>query len=558
MKQIVECVPNFSEGRDKTIIDAITSEVNKIKGVKLLDVDPGNATNRTVVTIAGDPNPTVEAAFLMIKKAYELIDMRKHKGAHARQGACDVCPFIPVSNITMKECVELSHRLAKKIADELNLPVYLYAEAAQKPERRRLPDIRVGEYEALEEKLKKPEWKPDYGPARFDPKFGVLTTGARKFLIAYNINLNTTNTQIAKEVGWNIREVGRAKRDKNGDRIKDKDGNLIRDPGLLKECQAAGWFISEFGRAQVTMNLTDFNITPVHKAFDTSKDEAEKLGAYVTGSEIVGLIPKEAMLQAGRHYLKRQGMTTGIPEPEIIRIAILSLGLNDLYNFDPKKKIIEYQVEEPGMLTSMTLTDFGNELSSNSPAPGGGSVAALIASLGCGLSSMVAALTHNKKGYTQHNELMEEIGIKTQGLKDELIKIVDTDTEAFNAVMDAMKLPKSSDEEIKQRKKAIDEANKNATLVPFSVLEKTISGLELSKKVAELGNKNSLSDAGVAGLTLRSGAFGAYYNVLINLKGIEDKSWVNDIAKKADSLAQKADALGQEIQDFVLSSLRGK
>lgn len=555
MTRLVECVPNFSEGRDRSKIKAITDAIESVQGIQLLDVDPGAATNRTVVTFAGTPDIIVEAAFRGIKKAYEVIDMQTHKGEHARQGACDVCPFIPISGVSIDECVRLANELGKRVGEELQLPVYLYAMAAKRPDREKLPDIRAGEYEALAEKLQKPEWKPDYGPARFDPKFGALVTGVRKFLIAYNVNLNSRNVKIAKEIGLNIREKGRAKKDSEGNKVRDKNGNLVRTPGLLKGVQATGWFIDEYQRAQVTINILDYEETPIYKVFDAVKDEAEKLGARVTGSELVGLIPKAAMLAAGDHYLKLQGSSTAVSERERIRIAVISMGLDELSPFDIEKKIIEYNFLNKKGLVYMRVNEFLEELASDSPAPGGGSVAALCGALSAALSAMVTNLTFNKKGYEGKNDLMEKTGVSGQSLKDWFLTTVDTDTEAFNKVMASLKLPKKTEEEKLLRSKALEEANKNATLIPLSVLENTLPALKLAATVAEHGNQNSLSDSGVAALTARCAAHGAYYNVLINLSGIEDKAWAKDIRAKADKLLAEADKSADEIGKTVLSKL---
>lgn len=555
LSRLIECVPNFSEGRDKAKIKAITDAIEAVAGVQLLDVDPGAATNRTVVTFAGPPEIMVEAAFRGIKKAYEVIDMSAHRGEHARQGACDVCPFVPISGVTIEECIELANRLGRRVGEELNLPVYLYALAAKRPERVRLPDIRAGEYEALKEKLKTPEFKPDYGPARFDPKFGVLTTGVRKFLIAYNVNLNTRNVKIAKEIGLAIREKGRVKKDSSGKKMPGPNGESLRDPGLLKHTQATGWFIDEYQRAQVTINILDHIETPIHTVFDTVKEQAEKLGARVTGSELVGLIPKDAMVEAGRHYMKMQGSSSAVSERELIRIAVLSMGLEDLTPFDIDKKIIEYNFINRKGLNFMKVNEFVEELASDSPAPGGGSVAALAGSLSAALTAMVTNLTFGKKGHETKNDLMEKTGIKAQALKDELLTAVETDTEAFNKVMAMMKLPKKTDEEKAAREKAVEAANKEATLIPLSVLEKTIPSLKLAAVVAKDGNQNSLSDSGVAALMARASAHGAYYNVLINLRGINDKAWAKDIRAKADKFLAEADKLADEIGSSVVKKL---
>jgi glutamate formiminotransferase/formiminotetrahydrofolate cyclodeaminase len=553
--KLVECVPNFSEGRDRAVIDAITGEIAKVTGATLLDVDPGEATNRTVVTFVGTPEAAVEAAFMAIRRAAELIDMRKHSGAHARQGATDVCPFVPVAGITVEECVELARALGARVGEELQIPVYLYEAAATRPERHSLADIRVGEYEALEEKLGKPEWAPDYGPAEFNATAGATTIGVRPFLIAYNINLNTRNTKIAKDIGLTIREKGRAKRDANGKKVRDADGNLVRTPGL-PNCRATGWFIEEYGRAQVTMNLTDYTVTPIHVAFDRVEEEAARLGARVTGSEVVGLVPMEALRQAGRHYLRKQGMTTGVSDGELIEIAKLSLGFDEVAPFDPAQKVIEYQVAEQTPLADLPVKDFVDVLGSNAPAPGGGSVAALAGSMAAGLASMVAALTHGKKGYTEHDELMDRVGARAQQFKDELLAAMDADTKAFDAVMECFRMPRKTEAQKAARQHAIDEANKVATLIPLGVLEACPEVLELVAEVEAKGNRNSLSDAGVGGLMARAGAYGAYYNVLINLQGIEDGAWCAEIRARADAVLARVDEAADRVQLAVLDKLR--
>ena len=558
--RLVECVPNFSEGRDKSKIDAICLEIRNVAGVCLLDVDPGYATNRTVVTFAGDPDAVALAAFLAIKKAAELIDMRHHKGEHLRQGATDVCPFIPISGCTMEECAELARRLGERVGSELNIPVYLYEYAASVPSRKNLADIRAGEYEALRSKLSRPEWKPDFGPDKFDErvaKSGATVIGARQFLIAYNINLNTGSVAKAKDIAFTLRERGRLKRFADGSKVVDVQGNNVYVPGLFKECKATGWFIPEYRRSQITINLTNFETTPAHAVFDAARNEAQKLGIRVTGSEIVGMVPKKAMIETGLYYLKKQNETAGIPEEDIINMAVMSLGLNDVAHFDPAKKIIEYRFacppgqEEKKMLTQMTIKEFANELSRNSPAPGGGSVAALAGSLSAALTSMVAALTHNKKGYERHNAVMEKVGVEAQGLKDFMIKAIDEDTEAFNKVMACFGMPKATDAEKAARAAAIEEATKGATIVPLTVLEKTLTAAKISKVVAEDGNQNSLSDAGVAALMARAAAHGAYYNVLINLKSLTDKKWAEDVYKKADDLLLHVDKTADEVQKVV-------
>ena len=554
--RLVECIPNFSEGQDGKVLDSIADEIRSVAGVKLLDMDPGAATNRTVFTFAGLPDEVVDAAFLAIKKAAELIDMRRHKGAHPRMGATDVCPFVPICGVTMEDCVELSKRLGKRVGTELKIPVYLYEYAATSNQRKSLADIRSGEYEGFAEKIKKPEWKPDFGPAEFNAKSGATVIGARQFLIAYNVNLNTTDVKIAKEIAFAIREKGRVKKDKQGNKVVDAQGNAVYEPGLFKHVRATGWLIPEYNCAQVTINLTDFTISSMHEVFDACVKEADKHGARVTGSEIVGLVPKQAMIEAGVHYLRKQRANCGVPEKTLIQTAIRSLGLNDVTPFDPAKKIIESHFEVPMPLASMTVKGFADELSSNSPAPGGGSVAALSGALSAALSSMVASLTHNKKGYENLWEEMEKVGVAAQSNMRAQIDAIDKDTESFNAVMACFGMPKATEGEKKARAHAIEEATKGATLVPLGVLEKTITALDLALKVTEKGNKNSLSDAGVAGLTGYTAAMGAYYNVLINLSGISDAEWVKKTRATADNLVQKAKELSAAIERILLEKLK--
>jgi len=555
--KLVECVPNFSEGRDREKINTITKEIESTPQVTLLDVDPGESTNRTVVTFIGIPEGVKQAAFKAIKKASEILDMTKHKGAHSRIGATDVCPFVPVTGVTMEDCIQLAHELGEKVANELSIPVYLYEEAAQKPERKNLATIRQGEYEGLAEKLKDPEWAPDYGKPVFNPKSGATVIGAREFLIAYNINFNTKDRRLAHEIALNIREKGRAKRDKEGKIIRDADGKAIKVLGKFKDIKAVGWYVEDYGIAQLSINFTNYKISPPHIVFDEVIKEAEKIGLRVTGSELVGLIPKEAMLMAGRHYLKKQGKNPGIPEEELIRTAAISLGLNDVAPFDPAKKIIEYQFKEvENSLLDLNLREFANELSIDSPAPGGGSTAALSGALSASLSSMVSNLTTGKKDYEDVQKDVIKIAMTAQVLKDEFLRAVDLDTLAFNKVMDAMKMAKKTDEQKKERDKAIEEASKEATLVPLGVLEKSIEALKLAKEIALKGNKNSLSDAGVAGLAAQAAAEGAYYNVKINLPGLEDARFKSKIKKQATTLVKKAVELGQEIREIVEKELK--
>ncbi|MBN2184203.1 MAG: glutamate formimidoyltransferase [Candidatus Krumholzibacteriota bacterium] len=538
--KLVECVPNFSEGRDMARIDLITKEISGVDGVLLLDVDPGKDTNRTVVTMIGPPDEVVEAAFRAIKKASEVIDMATHSGAHARMGATDVCPFVPVSGVTMEECVELAHRLGKRVGDELGIPVYFYEYAASTPKRRNLADVRSGEYEGLPEKLKDPEWQPDCGPAKFLPGAGATAVSAREFLIAYNVNLNTRNTRVAKEIAFAIREKGRLKKDKNNKIVRDENGNSVRVPGIFKECKAVGWYMDDFGRAQVSINLTNYKITPPHLVFDECSRIAAEQGARVTGSELVGLIPLAAMVEAGKYYLKKMGRITGVPESELIHIASLSMGLGDLYPFEPGKKIIEYQFKRKDSLVAMPATEFCNLLSTDAPAPGGGSVAALCGALSGSLSAMVGALTHGKKGYEGAFEDMEEVSLLAQNLKNEFLADVDRDTDAFNRVMDAMRMKKKTDEEKAARAAMIEEMTIEATLVPFNVLKRTVEAAGLARVVCEKGNRNSVSDAGVAALAARTAAEGAYLNVVINLPGIVDERFKKDTLEEAKKLRAEA------------------
>ena len=554
--KIVECVPNFSEGRDKEKIKAIVAEIEQTPEVKLLDVDPGESTNRTVVTFIGSPAGVKEAAFRAIARAAEVVDMAKHKGAHSRIGATDVCPFIPVSGVTMADCVELARELGERVARELAIPVYLYEEAARKPERRNLANIRSGEYEGLSERLKDPDWAPDYGEPIFNARSGATVIGAREFLIAYNINLNTRDRRLASEIALNLRESGRAKRDEEGNIIRDEEGKAVSLPGKFKHLRAVGWYIEDYGVAQISINFTNYKVTPVHLVFDEARREAGKLGLRVTGSELVGMIPKEALLMAGRYYLERQGKSSGVPEEELIRTAVLSLGLNDVAPFDPEKKVIEYQFKDPShSLLRLNLREFANELSLDSPAPGGGSAAALFGALSAALSSMVANLTVGKKGYEQAQEKMKEVAVKSQSLKDDLLRLVDEDTRAFNRVMEAFRLPRGNEEQIRAKEAAVEAATKEATLIPLGVLGKCPSLLELAGFAARLGNRNSLSDAAVAGLAAEAAAGGAYNNVRINLPNIRDAVFIREVREKAESFQDEVGRLGAELRGFVSKEL---
>jgi glutamate formiminotransferase/formiminotetrahydrofolate cyclodeaminase len=554
--KLVECVPNFSEGRDLVKINTITKEIETTPKVKLLDVDPGESTNRTVVTFIGTPEAAKEAAFKSIKKAAEVLDMSKHSGAHSRIGATDVCPFVPVTGVTMEDCIRLAHELGERVGQELGIPVYLYEEAAQKPVRKNLATIRVGQYEGLEEKLKDPEWAPDYGEPVFNAKAGATVIGAREFLIAYNINLNTRDHALARHIAFNLRESGRAKRDADGKIIRDKNGKAITIPGKFKEIKAVGWYVDDYGIAQISINFTNYKISPPHLVFDEAIKEAELIWLSVTVSELVGLIPKEAMLMAGRYYLEKQGSSPGVPEEELIRTAVLSLGLSDVAPFDPQKKIIEYQFTEvDNSLLEQNLREFANELSMDSPAPGGGSTAALCGALSSALSAMVSNLTVGKKEYEDVQSTVKELATQGQALKDQLLHAVDMDTIAFNNVMAAMRMKNNTEEQKQARAQAVEETFKEATLVPLGVLEKSVEALKLAKEVVLHGNKNSISDAGVAGLTAQAGAEGAFYNVRINLPDIQDEKFKKDIGDRANSLKEEAVKLGNEIKDLVLKEL---
>jgi glutamate formiminotransferase/formiminotetrahydrofolate cyclodeaminase len=555
--KLVECVPNFSEGRDKAKIEAITREIQATSGAQLLDVDPGETTNRTVVTFIGTPEAVAEAAFRAMRKAAEVIDMRQHRGAHSRMGATDVCPFVPVSEVTMEDCVRIARGLGRRVAEELGIPVYFYEEAALKPERRNLAVIRAGEYEGLPEKLKDPEWAPDCGPAVFNPRSGATIIGAREFLIAYNINLNTRDRKLANEIALSLRETGRLKKDSQGNTVKDAAGNPVRLAGLFPHVKAVGWYIEDFQRAQISINFTNYKVSPPHLVFEEAVRLAAKLGLRVTGSELVGLIPKEALLRAGRYYLEKQGKSPGWPEEELIRTAVLSLGLNDVAPFDPQKKIIEYQFgRDKSSLLDMDLRHFANELSMDAPAPGGGSTAALCGALSAALSSMVCHLTVGRKGYERIQREVKQMAVEAQTLMDALLEAVNLDSEAFNKVMEALRLPKKTAEQAAERDLAVEAATREATLVPLGVLEKSISLLKLAKKVARQGNKNSLSDAGVAGLAAQAAAEGAYYNVRINLPSLQDAEFRASLGRKAKALRIRAVKLGNDIRRIMDRNLR--
>ncbi len=556
--KIVECVPNFSEGRDRRVLDAISDAIRSVEGASLLDVDPGKATNRTVFTIVGPPDAVEEAAFQAIARAAQLIDMSKHTGEHARMGATDVCPFVPVAGVTMDECVEIARRLAARVGDELGIPVYLYEHAASCEDRQNLADVRKGEYEGLSAKLSDPNWKPDFGPSTFNARSGATAIGAREFLIAYNVNLNTRNKALAHDIALDVREQGRFARTDDGVIARDEDGKALRKPGTFKNVKGVGWYIDEYQRAQVSMNLTNHHVSPVHEVFDEIERGAHARGLRVTGSEIVGLIPLDAMLAAGKHYLAKQGESTGVPEERLVSVAVQSLGLDDLTPFDPDEKIIEYRIRPKGRLASMTVREFSVELASDSPAPGGGSVAALCGALSASLSTMVAHLSYAKKGFQEARPVLDDIAIRGEAERAFFVGAIDRDTDAFDGVIAARRLPRKTDAEIAAREAAILEANHEATRVPLSVLEHTVPTLEVAREIAERGNPASLSDAGVAGLTGLACAEGAYYNVLINLNGEPDAEFLAETTRRAETALARARALAAEIQSYTLENLSAK
>lgn len=537
MQKVVECVPNFSEGRDRAVIDFIAAAIAGAPGVALLDVDPGADTNRTVYTFVGSPEAVLEGAFRGARAAFERIDMTRHTGAHARLGALDVCPFVPVSGVTMEECAELARRLAKRVGAELAVPVYLYEKAASRPERANLANIRSGEYEGLPEKLKDPAWAPDAGPAAFVPRFGAMVTGAREFLVAYNINFNTRDEKLAHDIALSVREAGRAKKGPDGKTLKDAAGKTVKEPGSLKAVKGVGWYIEQYGRAQLSMNLTDRTVTPVHVAFEEVCRQAAARGLRVTGSELVGLVPKDCLIDAGRFYLARQGKSDAMPERELIHIAVRSLGLDELAPFDPEKKVVEFAMRDRGRkrLVDLRIPEFLDETSSDSPAPGGGSVAALCGGLSAALAAMVGNLTANKKDYADRAKAMAETARRAQAAKERFCALIDEDTDAFNAVMAAMKLPKKSDEEKAARARAMEAANQGATRVPLETLELTLEAALACEATARDGNPNSVTDAAVGGLCARAAARGAYYNVVVNLQGITDAAFLSSTRAAADA-----------------------
>ncbi len=541
MKQIIECVPNFSEGKNPEIIKQITNAISSVEGVSLLHVDMGNATNRTVVTFAGEPKQVVEAAFLAIEKASELIDMRQHKGEHPRMGATDVCPLVPVSGIGMDECAKWATILAEKVGKELKIPVYLYEDAQADKNRSNLSVIRAGEYEGFVQKIKLPEWKPDFGPVELPLKWGATVIGARDFLIAYNINLNTKSTRIANRIAFDVREQGRVKREGNpiiGKIVKDENGEDVRIPGTLKSVKAIGWYIEEYGMAQISMNLTNYKITSVHQAFDEVCKKADERGVRATGSELVGLVPLNPLLEAGKYYLAKQGRSLGVSQKELIEIAVQSMGLNQLSPFVAEERIIEYVLNknENRLLVKLSVEAFMNETASESPAPGGGSVSALCATMGISLGAMVANLSADKRGWESQTKAFSAVAEKAQKLKEELLFLIDEDTYAFNQILAAMQLPKTTEPEKAARNQAIEEASVFATEIPLKTMEKAFECVPIISQMIEKGNPNSITDAGVGLLCIKTAVRGAYFNVMVNAKGLKNQVLAKEMSEKAKAI----------------------
>ncbi|UCG87034.1 MAG: glutamate formimidoyltransferase [Gemmatimonadota bacterium] len=559
-QQLVECVPNFSEGKDLSVIKSITDRIESVDGVTLLDVDPGKATNRTVVTFVGPPVAAVEAAFRAVAQASELIDMSNHVGEHPRFGATDVCPLVPVSGITMEETVEYARQLARRLGDELGITVYCYENAAFTERRRNLADVRAGEYEGLEQKLRDPQWRPDFGPAEFNRRSGATAVGARDFLVAYNVNLNTTSTRRANAIAFDVREKGRVKRKGDpltGEVVRGKAGEPVWTPGSLKCVKAIGWFIEEYGIAQISMNLTNINVTPVHVAFDEVRDKARARGVRVTGSELVGLIPLQAMLDAGKYFLRKQQRSTGIPDHEIIKIAVKSLGLDELTAFNPREKIIEYAILDRSArkLVDLSVTEFVERTASESATPGGGSVAAAVGAMGVALGTMIANLSSHKRGWDARWQEFSDWAERGKVLHNELLRLIDEDTEAFNKVMDAFGLPRETRAEQEQRERAIEEATKGAIDVPFRILEKAHESMAIIKAMAETGNPASVSDAGVGALCALLAVRGALLNVRINARDLADKELARERIERGSQIEQQALALEREILKVVDSKM---
>lgn len=550
MKKLIECVPNFSEGQNPDIIKQITDAIESVDGIKLLNVDMGKGTNRTVVTFVGDEQQVEEAAYRAITKASEIIDMRKHKGEHPRFGATDVCPFIPLTGATMADCVAVAKKVGERVGKDLKIPVYLYENAASAPHRRNLANVRAGEYEGIAQKIKEADWQPDFGPAEWNEKSGNVAIGARDFLIAYNVNLNTSSVRRANSVAYDVREAGR--------KVKNEKGEEVNQPGMCKAVKGIGWYIPEYGIAQVSMNLTDINVTPVHVAFDACVTSAYNRGMRVTGSELIGLIPLKCMLDAGKYFLEKQQRSTGVSEDELIKFAVKSMGLDDLVPFEPRKRIIEYVLEDAASapLVNMNLKAFANETASESPAPGGGSIAAYVGALGISLGTMVANLSSHKKGWDDKWKEFSDWAEKGQKIKDQLIYMVDEDTRAFNKIMESMGLPKGTPAEKEARKQAIHEATRNAIEVPFKVMQLSLQSFDVIKAMAEIGNPNSVSDAGVGALCARAAVYGAYLNVKINTGGFDDRAYVDEKLEQGKALLYKAMSLEKEVLEIVEGKIK--
>ena len=558
--RLIECVPNFSEGRDMEKIKQITDEIESVEGVMLLDVDPGRDTNRTVVTFVGDPESVCEAAFRAVRKAAQVIDMSKHTGAHPRMGATDVCPLVPVAGLTMEETAGYARKLARRIGEELSLPVYCYESAAFEEKRRNLANVRAGEYEGLRKKLEDPAWKPDFGPARFDAGAGAVIVGARDFLVAFNINLNTTSTRRANAIAFDVRERGREKREGNpitGKVVRDADGNPVMIPGTLKAVKAIGWYIPEYGFAQISMNLTNIGVTPVHVAFDEVCRKAEARGVRVTGSELVGLIPLKAMLDAGRWFLHRQQRSAGVSDEELIRTAVRSMGLSELKPFNPQEKIIEYILADKKRkkLVDLSLASFVWETSADSPAPGGGSVAAAMGAMGAALGSMVANLSGHKRGWDDRWEEFAGWAERGAEMQKRLLELVDEDTEAYNGILKAFEMPKKSEEEKAARAAAVEAATLHASLVPLTVMKEAFKVFQLLQEMTEKGNPNSVTDGAVGVLAVRACIRGAFLNVKINVKGLKDRSKAEELIASAEEIDDAAARLEEEIIDRVSGQL---
>lgn len=555
-RPLIECVPNFSEGRDPAVIKQITDAIESVEGVRLLDVDPGRDTNRTVVTFVGEPEAVVQAAFFAIQKASEILDMSKHRGEHPRMGATDVCPLIPIANVTMEEVARWAHHLGERVGAELGIPVYMYEHAATRPERRNLATIRAGEYEALPEKLPKPEWKPDYGPAKFHSRAGATVIGARDFLVAYNVNLNTTSVRRANSVAFDVREKGRVKREGDpitGKVVKDEAGQPVRVPGTCKGVKAIGWFIKEYGLAQISMNITNLQQTPLHLAFESCRQSAVRRGLRVTGSELVGLVPLHVLLDAGKYFLEQQQRSLGVSEAELIHIAVKSLGLDELRPFDPCQKIIEYRLQEKddAPLLEMNLRAFADETASESVAPGGGSVSAYLGALGVSLGTMVANISAHKRGWDQYWERFSEVAVRGQKIKEELLALVDEDTRAFNAILTAFRLPRTTDEEKRLRREAVQEATRYAIAVPFRTMELSLASFEVIWEMVEEGNPNSITDGVVGALCARAAVRGAFLNVQVNTRDLDDKSYVAEVLEKGKAMVEDAEKAELEIMSIL-------